>query len=185
MLKAEYRGNMGCLQRDGVERKGYAGAQSTDLREGKERNGASDLVEAILDRNNLNRAYKRVESNHGALGIDGMTVGDALPWLKEHREELLQSLRKGKYTPNSVQRREIPKPDGGVRKLGIPTVTDWVIQQAIAQKLQEIYEPLFSTNSYGYRPKRSAQQAIQKVKKYAEEGYTYAVSVDLSKYFEP
>lgn len=184
MLKAEYRGNMGCLQRDSVERKGYAGAQSTDLREGKERNSASDLFEGILDRNNLNRAYKRVKSNHGAPGIDGMTVEDVLPWLKEHREELMQSLREGKYIPRPVRRKEIPKPDGGVRKLGIPTVTDRVIQQAIAQKLQEIYEPLFSASSYGYRPKRSAQQAIQQVKKYAEEGYTCAVSVDLSKYFD-
>ena len=184
MLKAEYRGNMGCLQRDSVERKGYAGARSTDLREGKERNGASDLFESILDRNNLNRAYKQVKSNHGAPGIDGMTVEDVLPWLKEHREELIQSLREGKYIPSPVRRKEIPKPDGGVRKLGIPTVTDRVIQQAIAQKLQEIYEPLFSASSYGYRPKRSAQQAIQQVKKYAEKGYTYAVSVDLSKYFD-
>ena len=149
MLKAEYRGNMGCLQRDSVEREGYAGAQSTDLREGKERNGASDLFESILDRNNLNRAYKQVKSNHGAPGIDGMTVEDALPWLKEHREELLQSLWEGKYIPSPVRRKEIPKPDGGVRKLGIPTVIDRVIQQAIAQKLQGIYESLFSDSSYG------------------------------------
>ena len=138
MLKAEYQGNKGFLQRDSVEHKGYAEVQSTDRREGKERDGASDLLEAILDRDNLNRAYKRVKRNHGAAGIDGMTVEEALPWLKEHREELLQSIR----------------------------------------------EPLFSDSSYGYRPKRSAQQAIQKVKEYAEEGYRYTVSVDLSKYFD-
>ena len=138
MLKAEYQGNKGFLQRDSVEHKGYAEVQSTDRREGKERDGASDLLEAILDRDNLNRAYKRVKRNHGAAGIDGMTVEEALPWLKEHREELLQSIR----------------------------------------------EPLFSDSSYGYRPRRSAQQAIQKVKEYAEEGYRYAVSVDLSKYFD-
>ena len=135
-MKAEYQGNKGFLQRDSVEHKGYAEVQSTDRREGKERDGASDLLEAILDRDNLNRAYKRVKRNHGAAGIDGMTVEEALPWLKEHREELLQSIR----------------------------------------------EPLFSDSSYGYRPKRSAQQAIQKVKEYAEEGYRYTVSVDLSKY---
>ena len=183
-MNAEYQGNEGFLQRDSVEHKGYAEAQSTDRREGRERDGASDLLEAILDRNNLNRAYKRVKRNHGAAGIDGMTVEEALPWLTEHRKELLRSIRNGSYKPSPVRRKEIPKPDGGVRKLGIPTVVDRVIQQAIAQKLQSIWEPLFSDSSYGYRPRRSAQQAIQKVKEYVEEGYRYAVSVDLSKYFD-
>ena len=113
-----------------------------------------------------------------------MSVEEALPWLKEHREELLQSIRDGSYEPSPVRRKEIPKPDGGVRKLGIPTVVDRVIQQGIAQKLQNIWEPQFSDSSYGYRPKRSGQQAIEKVKEYAEAGYRYAVSVDLSKYFD-
>ena len=177
-MKAENRGNEGFLQRESVEHQGYAEARSTDRREGKERGGASGLLEAILDRDNLNRAYKRVKSNHGAAGIDGMSVEEALPWLKEHREELLQSIRDGSYEPSPVRRKEIPKPDGGVRKLGIPTVVDRVIQQGIAQKLQNIWEPQFSDSSYGYRPKRSGQQAIQKVKEYAEAGYRYAVSVD-------
>ena len=181
-MKAEYQGNECFLQRDSVEHKGYAEAQSTDRREGRERDGARGLLEAILDRDNLNRAYKRVRRNHGAAGIDGMTVEEALPWLREHREELLQSVRDGSYMPSPVRRKEIPKPDGGMRKLGIPTVVDRVIQQAIAQKMQSIWEPLFSDSSYGYRPKRSAQQEIQKVKEYAKEGYRYAVSVDLSKY---
>ena len=167
-MKAENRGNEGFLQRERVEHQGYAEARSTDRREGKERGGASGLLEAILDRDNLNRAYKRVKSNHGAAGIDGMSVEEALPWLKEHREELLQSIRDGSYEPSPVRRKEIPKPDGGVRKLGIPTVVDRVIQQGIAQKLQNIWEPQFSDSSYGYRPKRSGQQAIQKVKEYAE-----------------
>lgn len=183
-MKAENRGNEGFLQRESVEHQGYAEARSTDRSEGKERDGASDLLEAILDRDNLNRAYKRVKSNHGAAGIDGMSVEEALPWLKEHREELLQSIRDGSYEPSPVRRKEITKPDGGVRKLGIPTVVDRVIQQGIAQKLQNIWEPQFSDSSYGYRPKRSGQQAIEKVKEYAEEGYRYAVSVDLSKYFD-
>ena len=183
-MKAENRGNEGFLQRASVEHQGYAEARSTDRREGKERGGASELLEAILDRDNLNRAYKRVKSNHGAAGIDGMSVEEALPWLREHREELLQSIRDGSYEPSPVRRKKIPKPDGGVRKLGIPTVVDRVIQQGIAQKLQNIWEPLFSDSSYGYRPRRSGQQAIQKVKEYAEEGYRYAVSVDLSKYFD-
>lgn len=167
-MKAKNRGNEGFLQRASVEHQGYAEARSTGRSEGKERDGASDLLEAILDRDNLNRAYKRVKSNHGAAGIDGMSVEEALPWLKEHREELLQSIRDGSYEPSPVRRKEIPKPDGGVRKLGIPTVVDRVIQQGIAQKLQNIWEPLFSDSSYGYRPRRSGQQAIQKVKEYAE-----------------
>lgn len=183
-MKAEYLGNKSFLQTDSVEHEGYAEAQSIDLREGKERGGTSGLFEAILDRDNLNRAYKQVRKNHGAPGIDGMTVEEVLPWIKEHREELLQSLRDESYEPSPVRRKEIPKPDGGVRKLGIPTVIDRIIQQAIAQKLQDIWEPLFSRSSFAYRPNRSAQTAIRTVKEYAKKGYTYAVSVDLSKYFD-
>ena len=125
-----------------------------------------------------------MERNHGAPGIDGMTVEEALPWLKEHKEDLLESLRNGSYKPSPVRRKDIPKPDGGTRQLGIPTVIDRIIQQAIAQILIPIYEPQFSDASYGYRPGRSAKEAIRKVKKYAEEGYTHAVQVDLSKYFD-
>ena len=183
MMNAEYRQEAGCPQRDSAEHEGYAGAQSAGCREVKEQDGA-DLLERILSRGNLNNAYKRVRANKGAPGIDGMTVEEALPWLREHREELLETIRQGKYKPQPVRRKEIPKPDGGVRKLGIPTVVDRIIQQAIAQQLTPIYEPLFSEDSYGYRPGRSAQMAIQKVKEYAEKGYTQAVLVDLSKYFD-
>ena len=95
------------------------------------------------------QSLQAVKRNRGAAGIDGMTVEEALPWLKERRGELLQSIRDGSYVPSPVRRKEIPKPDGGVRKLGIPTVVDRVIQQAIAQKLQSIWEPLFSDSSYG------------------------------------
>ncbi|MBB3109519.1 group II intron reverse transcriptase/maturase [Paenibacillus phyllosphaerae] len=182
-MKAEYR--KGCPQRDSVEHEEYAGARSAGARESGERDGAHDLLEKILNRDNLNRAYKRVKSNNGAPGIDGMTVEAALPWLRENRDELLQRIREGTYKPSPVRRKEIPKPDGsGVRKLGIPTVVDRVIQQAITQQLQSLFEPLFSDGSYGYRPKRSAQQAIRKVKDYAEQGYHHAVEIDLSKYFD-
>ncbi|MFF3923864.1 reverse transcriptase domain-containing protein [Paenibacillus lactis] len=182
-MKAEYR--KGCPQRDSVERKEHAGVRSAGIRERRERGGAADLLEQILDRDNLNRAYRQVRRNHGAPGIDGMTVEDALPWLQAHRNELLQNIREGRYKPSPVRRKEIPKPDGnGVRKLGIPTVVDRVIQQAIAQQLQPLFEPHFSEGSYGYRPGRSAQQAIRKVKTYAEQGYSYAVEIDLSKYFD-
>ena len=131
-MKTEYAKKGGCLQRDNVEHEEYAGAYSADNRESEERDGA-ELLEKVLERENLNRAYKRVKANKGAPGIDGMTVEEALPWLKEHKGELLGSIRSGKYKPSPVRRKEIPKGDGGVRKLGIPTVIDRIIQQAIAQ----------------------------------------------------
>ena len=137
-----------------------------------------------LDRDNLNRAFKRVKANKGAPGADGMTIDETLQWLKVHNRELTDRIRRGKYTPKPVRRVEIPKPDGGVRKLGIPTVTDRTIQQAMAQQMIPIFEPLFSDGSFGYRPGRSAKDAILKVKEYAEQGYTHAVSLDLSKYFD-
>ena len=183
MTKAENLENKGCPQKNSTECKEYAGAQSIDKRE-TEMTDDADLLEQILDRDNLNKAYKKVKANKGAPGIDGMTIEEAGPWLRENREELLELIRSGKYKPQPVRRKEIPKPDGGTRKLGIPTVVDRIIQQAIAQVLIPIYEPLFSDGSYGYRPKRSAQMAIQKVKEYAEQGYTTAVLVDLSKYFD-
>ena len=163
MMKTEYVGKDGFLQRDSVEHEKYAEAYSTETQKGEERDGA-DLLEKVLDRDNLNKAYKRVKANKGAGGIDGMTVDEALVWLKEHRDELLDN--------------------GGIRKLGIPTVIDRIIQQAIAQVLTPIYEPKFSDGSYGYRPHRSAKDAILKVKEYADEGYIYAVCLDLSKYFD-
>ena len=183
MMKTEYIGNGGFLQRDSVEHKEYAEACSTENREVAERDGA-DLLEKVLDRDNLNRAYRRVKANKGACGVDGMTVEEALPWLKEHREELLESIRSGKYKPSPVRRVEIPKDNGGKRQLGIPTVIDRIIQQAIAQVLIPIYESKFSNGSYGYRPHRSAKDAILKVKEYADEGYKFAVCLDLSKYFD-
>jgi len=182
-MKAEYR--KGCLQRDGVERKEYAGAQSVEAREGRERDGARTLLDEILDRDNLNQAYKKVKSNKGAPGIDGMTVDAALPWLMENGKELKRSIKEGEYKPNPVRRVMIPKPDGsGERKLGIPTVIDRVIQQAIAQKLQPIFEPLFADESYGYRPGKSCQQAMKKVKEYTDQGYVQVAEIDLSKYFD-
>ena len=142
------------------------------------------LFEEILANENMNGALRRVKRNRGAPGIDGMTVEEVYPWLLENVAEFMASLREERYTPSPVRRKEIPKPDGGVRKLGIPTVLDRLVQQAIAQKLNPIFEPLFHDGSYGYRPGRKAQDAIQKVVEYAKEGYCYAVSLDLSKYFD-
>ena len=138
----------------------------------------------VLDRDNLNRAFKKVKANKGAPGIDKMTIKEALEWIKEHRTELIESIRNGTYKPQPVRRKEIPKDNGKVRKLGIPTVIDRVIQQAIAQVLTPIFEPVFADGSYGYRPRRSAQQAIQKVAAYANEGYKWVASIDLSRYFD-
>ena len=174
-----------CSQRDSAERKGYVRAHRSFNRIWKERDSAEpDILGKILNKDNLNRAYKRVKANKGVPGVDGMTIEQALPWLKEHNHELTERIWKGHYTPSPVRRVEIPKPDGGVRKLGIPTVVDRIIQQVITQQLMPIFEPLFSDGSYGYRPGRSAKDAIQKIKEYAEDGYTRAVVLDLSKYFD-
>ena len=174
-----------CLQRDSAERKGYVRAHRSFNRIWKERDSAEpDILGKILEKDNLNRAYKRVKANKGAPGVDGMTVDEALQWLREHNHELVQKIRSGHYTPSPVRRVEIPKLDGGVRKLGIPTVIDRIIQQAMTQQLMPIYEPLFSEGSYGYRPGRSAKDAVLKIKEYAEQGYTRAVVLDLSKYFD-
>ena len=174
-----------CLQRDSAERKGYVRAHRSFNRIWKERDSAEpDILGKILNKDNLNRAYKRVKANKGAPGVDGMTIEEAFQWLKEHNHELTERIRKGHYTPSPVRRVEIPKPDRGVRKLGIPTVIDRIIQQAMSQQLIPIYEPKFSDGSFGYRPGRSAKDAVQRIEEYAEQGYTKAVVLDLSKYFD-
>ena len=182
-MKAEYRKD--CLQRDSVEREGYAGVPSVGTRDNRERDNATqDLLREILRGRNLLEAMKRVKGNKGAAGIDGMTVDEMEPWCTEHGRELVSDIWFGRYKPNPVRRKEIPKADGGVRKLGIPTVIDRMVQQAIAQVLQPMYEETFYKGSYGYRVGRSAQQAMESVKEYAEKGYRYVVEVDLSKYFD-
>ena len=125
-MKTEYIGKGGFLQRDGVEHEEYAEAYSIERQEVVERDSA-DLLEKVLDRDNLNRAYMQVKPNKRASGIDGMTVDEALPWLKEHRDELLESIRNGKYKPSLVRRVEITKDNGGTRRLGTPTVIDCII----------------------------------------------------------
>ena len=174
-----------CSQRDSAERKGYVRAHRSFNRIWRERDSAEpDILGKILDKDNLNRAYKRVKANKGAPGVDGMTIEAALPWLREHNHELTERIRRGKYTPSPVRRVEIPKPDGGMRKLGIPTVIDRIIQQAMLQQLMPIHEPLYSDDSFGYRPGRGAKDAIFRIKEYIEQGYTRAVVLDLSKYFD-
>ena len=144
-----------------------------------------NLMELILRKDNLNKAYKRVKSNKGKGGIDGMQVDELLPYLRENQSEIIQKIREGKYKPNPVRRLEIPKEEKGkVRKLGIPTVVDRVIQQAITQELTPLFEPQFSENSYGFRQGRGQHDALKTCKKNVEEGYVYVVSMDLERFFD-
>lgn len=178
----------GCPQRDSTEYEGYAGAL-TEKRITENNNTDADrkekrLLERILNRDNLKTAYKQVKRNKGTHGIDGMEVEHLLLYLKDNGDELIKSILHGKYRPNPVRRVEIPKDNGKMRTLGIPTAVDRVIQQAIAQELLPIFEPQFAETSYGFRPKRSAHDALRKCKEYANEGYTYVVDMDLEKFFD-
>lgn len=144
----------------------------------------SELLEEILSKENMKRAYRRVVANKGASGVDGITTSEVKEYLIEHWEKIREQIRNRKYKPQPVRRVEIPKPNGGVRNLGIPSVVDRIIEQAIAQKLTPICEPLFSDHSYGFRPKRRAQQAVMKLLEYLNDGYTYIVDIDLEKFFD-
>ena len=145
----------------------------------------NNLLELILRKDNLNMAYKQVKSNKGSGGIDGMQVDELLPYLRENQETLIQELRDGKYKPTPVRRVEIPKETKGeFRKLGVPTVVDRVIQQAITQELTPIYEEQFSNNSFGFRLKRGAHDALRQCQKNVNDGYVYVVDMDLEKFFD-
>ena len=143
------------------------------------------LMEQILQSDNLNKAYKKVKSNKGAGGVDGMSVDELLTFLKGNKKQLVQKLMEGKYKPNPARRVEIPKEaKGEFRKLGVPTVVDRVFQQAITQVLSPIYEEQFSENSYGFRPKRGAHDALKQCQQNVNEGYVYVVDMDLEKFFD-
>lgn len=143
-----------------------------------------ELMEEVLSRSNLELALRRVRQNKGSAGIDGMTVDELPDYLKRNWEAIKMQLLQGKYKPSPVKRVEIPKPDGGVRQLGIPTVTDRFIQQALCQVLQAEYDKTFSDSSFGFRPKRSAHQAVLRAQAYQNEGYHYVVDLDLEKFFD-
>lgn len=176
------------LQRDRAEPERYAGGQTyiwiTENNITNAGQPSSGMLEQILSPTNLNRAYKRVKSNKGSGGVDKMEVESLLDYLVVHKEELIQSIMDGTYRPNPVRRVEIPKDKGNMRMLGIPTVVDRVVQQAITQVLSPIYEKQFSPNSYGFRPKHSAHQALNKCKDHITAGYKYAVDMDLEKFFD-
>lgn len=176
------------LQKDRAEPESYAGGQTyMRIIENNLTNVntlENGLLEQILSPSNLNRAFKKVRSNKGKGGVDKMEVDDLKAHLLENRDELLRSIRDGKYRPKPVRRVEIPKENGKKRLLGIPTVMDRVVQQAIAQVLSPIYEKQFSEHSYGFRPRRNTHQALKKCKGYITEGYIYAVDMDLQQFFD-
>lgn len=146
---------------------------------------SNDLFEHVLQEDNLSAAWKRARANKGAAGIDGMTTDEFPAWVRSGNwKALKQQLVTGCYQPSPVRRVEIAKPDGGTRQLGIPTVTDRVIQQAIAQVLTPIFDPDFSEHSFGFRPGRNGQQAVKQVQSIIKEGRRFAVDVDLSKFFD-
>jgi RNA-directed DNA polymerase len=153
--------------------------QSLAQGEGK---SSAELWERIWANQNVARGIERVERNGGAAGIDGMTVEEVRPYLREHWLELRAALDQQSYQPSPVRRVEIPKPDGGVRQLGIPNVLDRFLQQAIAQVLTPLFEPTFSPHSYGFRPGRSAHDAVKQAQEYVQAGYEWAVDNDLEKF---
>ena len=141
-------------------------------------------MEAAVERSNMLCAYERVVKNEGAPGVDGLTVAELKPWLQAHWAKIRQALLAGEYMPAAVRKVEIPKPQGGVRTLGIPTVVDRLIQQALHQVMQALFEPEFSESSYGFRPGRNAHQAVQAARSYVAEGKRWVVDVDLEKFFD-
>ena len=145
---------------------------------------SEDIITKILDRDNLNLAFKNVKANKGASGIDDMSIEETAKFIKEHKNQIVWQLYNRKYQPQPVRRVEIPKPNGGVRKLGIPTVLDRVIQQAMVQVLSPMFEPYFSEYSYGFRPNRCCQMAIIKALEYFNDGYEWIVDIDLEKFFD-
>ena len=142
------------------------------------------MLERILSSDNMNEAYQKVKRNKGAGGVDKMEMDELLEHLKTHREEILTSLLKGSYKPYPVKRVEIPKENGKTRKLGIPTLRDRVVQQAILQVLSPIYEKQFVETSYGFRPNRGCHDALKKCQEYANQGYWYVIDIDLEKFFD-
>jgi len=150
----------------------------------QERALTQHLMEAVSSSANLNQAYKRVKGNGGAPGVDGMTVDTLLDWIAANREGLIANLLDGSYQPQPVRGVSIPKPGGGERQLGIPTVVDRLVQQAITQVLEPILDPTFSGSSFGFRPGRGAHDALRQAREYVTDGYEIVVDLDLEKFFD-
>src|SRR5271169_6171907 len=142
------------------------------------------LMEEVCERENLKQALRQVKGNKGSAGVDGITINQLTDYLKQHWPGIREQLLSGTYEPKPVRRVEIPKPDGGVRKLGIPTVLDRFIQQAVMQVLQRRWDSTFSDHSYGFRPGRSAHHAVEAAQQYIAAGYRWVVDLDLEKFFD-
>jgi group II intron reverse transcriptase/maturase len=143
-----------------------------------------ELLDKILNQENLNKAYKKVVSNKGVAGVDGVTVDEVAEYIKEHKEEIINKIKERKYKPQPVKRVQIPKENGKMRNLGIPTVIDRIIQQAMVQVLSPIFEEQFNDNSFGFRPGRSCEQAVIRALEYLNDGYEWIVDIDLEKFFD-
>lgn len=176
----------GSRQKVAVKPQGYVGAPSSSSAQidNTSREDQGELLDRMLDRNNLRLAYQRVKQNGGAPGIDGVTVKELQAHLWEFWETVKSELLQGTYKPMPVRRVEIPKPGGGVRLLGIPTVMDRLIQQALLQVMTPIFDPDFSPNSFGFRPGKRAHDAVKQAQAYIQEGYRYVVDMDLEKFFD-
>ena len=161
-----------------------AGAEVRSVAAGETKPEVPRLMEVVVERSNMLCAYERVVANEGAPGVDGLTVAELKPWLKAHWAKVRQALLTGEYMPSAVRKVEIPKPQGGVRTLGIPTVVDRLIQQALHQVLQPLFEPEFSESSYGFRPGRNAHQAVEAAQSHVAEGKRWVVDLDLEKFFD-
>lgn len=160
------------------------GAETGTAKSGRTKTEPPPSMEAVITRSNLMLAYQRVVENKGAAGVDNLSVGELKDWLKQHWPRVRTALLQGDYLPRGIRKVELPKPQGGVRILGIPTVVDRLIQQAIQQHLTPYYEPEFSDASYGFRPGRNAWQAVQKAQSYVQAGRRWVVDLDLEKFFD-
>jgi len=161
------------------------GIEATTVKLGTESQANTDkLIEEVCEKENVKEALKRVKANAGAAGVDGMSVKELPEYLRENWPRLKEQLLSGTYRPQPVRRVEIPKSGGGTRKLGIPTVVDRFVQQAVLQVLQERWDPTFSQYSYGFRPGRSAHQAVEKAQEYIQQDYDWVVDLDLEKFFD-
>lgn len=184
MQKSQTTSTDGYPHENRMESEGKVEVCSIPCGETEERDGVPQLINKVVSRNNLNAAYKAVKANKGSAGVDGMEVGELYGYLIAHGEEITQQIREGSYEPHPVKRVEVDKDDGSKRKLGVPTTVDRLVQQAILQAMEPVVDPTFSDASFGFRPKRSAHDAMRQAKQYYEEGYRFVVDMDMEQYFD-